>query len=141
MPTGFGELEAVQKFEKGSKDIQTQNTKQVDIHTTAYDETILPKELECCYNEFMFYKNTKNEIAALGWAVSYNLQVLWQNSPKIDTIDTNALQHTSIQTQTKIMNPQEQQRFTNIQSFLKSHSIEPLTLHYTPYPRNAESEE
>lgn len=141
MPTGFGELEAAQKIKKGFKDAQTLNTKQADIYTTAYDESMLPKELECCYNEFMFYKNTKNEIAALGWAVSYNLQVLWQNSPKIDTIDTNALQHTSIQGQTKPTNPREQQHFAEIQNFLKSHGIEPLTLRYTLYPRDTESQQ
>lgn len=91
-----------------------------------YDETILTRELECCYNEFRFYKNKNNEIAALGWAVSYNLQVLWQNNPRIDKINKK---------QTKQMNKQERERFEEIQKFLKSHNIEPLTLRYTPYPR------
>lgn len=104
-----------------------------------YDETILTTELECCYNEFKFYKNEDNEIAALGWAVSYNLQVLWQNSPKIDKPKT--LPHGSIQKQTKTMNEEEKKRFKEIQDFLKSHNIEPLTLYYTPYPRNIEKAE
>ncbi|WP_147290029.1 DUF6402 family protein [Helicobacter didelphidarum] len=142
MPTGFGELEAAQKFEKGSKNTQTLNTKQADIHTTAYDESMLPKELECCYKEFIYYRDiAKNDTAALGWAVSYNLQALWQNSPKVDTIDTNALQHTSIQGQTKHISQQEQQRLQEIQSFLQSKGIEPLTLRYTPYPRDTESQQ
>lgn len=59
MPTGFGALEAAQKIKKGFKDAQTLNTKQADIYTTAYDESMIPKELECCYNEFMFYKKHK----------------------------------------------------------------------------------
>ena len=71
--------------------------------------------------------------------MSYNLQVLWQNSPKIDKPKT--LPHGSIQKQTKTMNEEEKKRFKEIQDFLKSHNIEPLTLHYTPYPRNIEKAE
>ncbi|MBZ7965024.1 hypothetical protein [Campylobacter sp. 2457A] len=106
-----------------------------NFNTLAYDETILPQELECCYNEFKYYKD--NEIAALGWAVSYNLQVLWQNSPKIDTIQNYQLPIK----QNKPSNPQAEQKLKEIQDFLQSKGIEPLILYYTPYPKTTETKE
>lgn len=66
----------------------------INFSTLQYDETVLPTELECCYNEFKYYQKSNNEIATLGWAISYQLQVLWQNSPKIDTIQNYHLPKT-----------------------------------------------
>ncbi len=103
-----------------------------------FDETTLSTELECCYNEFKYYKDkAKNEIAALGFAVSYNLQFLWQNTPKIDTI----IDFTQMIRQTKIINSQEQQKLQEIQSLLSAKGIESLKLYYTPYPRDTEGSE
>lgn len=100
-----------------------------------FDETTLSTELECCYNEFKYYKDkAKNEIAALGFATSYNLQFLWQNTPKIDTI----IDFTQMIGQTKFINSQEQQKLQEIQRLLSAKGIEPLKLYYTPYPRNTE---
>ncbi|EOH9082842.1 hypothetical protein ACMEC3_001882, partial [Campylobacter jejuni] len=97
----------------------------------------LPTELECCYNEFKYYQKSNNEIATLGWAISYQLQVLWQNSPKIDTIQNY---HLPVK-QNKPNNPQAEQRLKEIQNFLQSKGIEPLILHYTPYPNNTQTQE
>ena len=100
-----------------------------------FDETTLSTELEYCYNEFKYYKDkAKNEIAALGFATSYNLQFLWQNTPKIDTI----IDFTQMIGQTKFINSQEQQKLQEIQRLLSAKGIEPLKLYYTPYPRNTE---
>ncbi|MGX2973206.1 DUF6402 family protein [Helicobacter sp. T3_23-1059] len=99
-----------------------------------FDETILSTELECCYNEFKYYKEkVKNEIAAFGFAVSYNLQFLWQNSPKIDKITnlSQTIKQTNIGSQ--------KQQIQEIQNFLKTKGIEPLGLCYTPYPRDIET--
>ncbi|WP_208335102.1 hypothetical protein, partial [Campylobacter sp. US33a] len=82
-------------------------------------------------------KKRNNEIATLGCAVSYQLQVLWQNSPKIDTIQNYQLPIK----QTKPNNPQVEQRLKEIQNFLQSKGIEPLILHYTPYPNNTQTQE
>lgn len=69
-----------------------------------FNKTTLSTELEYCYNEFKYYKDkAKNEIAALGFATSYNLQFLWQNTPKIDTI----IDFTQTIGQTKFINSQE----------------------------------
>ncbi|OWK87164.1 hypothetical protein B5Z70_09240, partial [Campylobacter jejuni] len=111
---------------------------QIYINSTLpYDETVLPTELECCYNEFKYYQKSNNEIATLGWAISYQLQVLWQNSPKIDTIQNY---HLPVK-QNKPNNPQAEQRLKEIQNFLQSKGIEPLILHYTPYPNNTQTQE
>ncbi|ELX9077766.1 hypothetical protein SLI19_001760 [Campylobacter jejuni] len=109
----------------------------INFSTLQYDETVLPTELECCYNEFKYYQKSNNEIATLGWAISYQLQVLWQNSPKIDTIQNY---HLPIK-QNKPNNPQAEQRLKEIQNFLQSKGIEPLILHYTPYPNNTQTQE
>lgn len=100
----------------------------------SFDEIVLPTELECCYNEFKYYQKSNNKIAALGWAVSYQLQALWQNSPKIDTIQNY---HLPIK-QNKANNSQAEQRLKEIQNFLQSKDIEPFMLHYTPYPKNTQ---
>ncbi|WP_144667853.1 DUF6402 family protein [Campylobacter jejuni] len=109
----------------------------INFSTLQYDETVLPTELECCYNEFKYHQKSNNEIAALGWAVSYQLQALWQNSPKIDTIQNYQLPIK----QNKPNNPQAEQRLKEIQNFLQSKGIEPLILHYTPYPKNTQTQE
>ncbi|EAC1443416.1 hypothetical protein RYF92_001872 [Campylobacter jejuni] len=109
----------------------------INFSTLQYDETVLPTELECCYNEFKYYQKSNNEIATLGWAISYQLQVLWQNSPKIDTIQNY---HLPVK-QNKPNNPQAEQRLKEIQNFLQSKGIEPLILHYTPYPNNTQTQE
>lgn len=99
-----------------------------------FDKTILSTELECCFNEFKYYKEkAKNEIAALGFAVSCNLQFLWQNSPKIDKITnlSQTIKQTNIDSQ--------KQQIQEIQNFLKTKEIEPLGLCYTPYPRDIET--
>lgn len=101
-----------------------------------FDENLLSTELECCYNEFEYYKKANDGIATLGWATSYYLQILWQNSPKIDTIKdfTKTIQ------QTKITTPIEQNRLVSIQNFLKSNGIESLKLRYTPYIRQKDTD-
>ncbi|MGJ0125580.1 DUF6402 family protein [Campylobacter coli] len=109
----------------------------ISFRSLEYDATVLPAELECCYNEFKYHQKSNNEIAALGWAVSYQLQALWQNSPKIDTIQNY---HLPIK-QNKPNNPQAEQRLKEIQNFLQSKGIEPLILHYTPYPKNTQTQE
>ncbi|EMU6400517.1 hypothetical protein WOA44_001743 [Campylobacter jejuni] len=109
----------------------------INFSTLQYDETVLPTELECCYSEFKYYQKSNNEIATLGWAISYQLQVLWQNSPKIDTIQNY---HLPVK-QNKPNNPQAEQRLKEIQNFLQSKGIEPLILHYTPYPNNTQTQE
>ncbi len=109
----------------------------ISFRSLEYDATVLPAELECCYNEFKYHQKSNNEIAALGWAVSYQLQALWQNSPKIDTIQNY---HLPIK-QNKPNNPQVEQRLKEIQNFLQSKGIEPLILHYTPYPKNTQTQE
>ena len=103
---------------------------------TEFDEFLLPTELECCYNEFEYYKQANEAVATLGWATSYHLQTLWQNSPKIDTIKdfSKTIQQTKITTQI------EKNRLVNIQNFLKSKGIESLKLRYTPYIRQKETD-
>ena len=115
------------EINNGQKEKQAQQA-------SPFDETILSTELECCYNEFKYYKEkAKNEIAALGFAVSYNLQFLWQNSPKIDKIInlSQTIKQTNIVSQ--------KQQIQEIQNFLKTKEIEPLGLCYTPYPRDIET--
>jgi len=116
--------------------LKKNSLKQVDMRTIPYDKTILTTELECCYKEFIHYRDiAKNDIAALGWATSYNLQILWQNSPKVDTINNFDIPVK----QTKPITAQENKQLQEIQSFLQNKGIKPLKLHYTPYPKNIES--
>lgn len=112
---------------------ETSNDKIIQ-ETNFYDHSILSTKLECCYNEFKYYKENGNEVAALGWAVSYNLQFLWQNSPKMDTIQ-------NYQLSIKQDKPSNEQKLKEIQNFLQSKGIEPLVLHYTPYPTNLEEKD
>ncbi|MWV69497.1 hypothetical protein [Helicobacter saguini] len=107
MPYQF-ELKEESQFSKiiANKLLHKQKLKQMDMRSIQY-ENILPLELECCYNEFKYHKYiAKNKIAALGWAVSYNLQYLWQNSPKVDMINNFDIPIK----QTKHMTQQEKQR-------------------------------
>lgn len=118
--------------------VATQKTilKQTDIWTIPYDEKILSTELECCYKEFVYYRDiAKNDVAALGWAVSYNLQALWQNSTKVDTINNFDIPIR----QTKPTTTQEIKQLQEIQSFLQNKGINPLKLYYISYPKNIES--